>query len=332
MPPALEGQPKLNLFGSLGFVQRHGFLLVLASIYVFFSFAAPSFFGLGNFIGIVNVVAPVLVVSAGMALIVIAGKLDISVGSIAYVASAIVAIGTRDMGLSLATVVLLAVLAGLIMGAINAIIVVHFKVNALIATLGTMISFRGFGLWLTDGGLINLPAEVRQLGNSNLTIPLPGVGELGPIYVTTIVALVLLLCVHILHQGTNFGRQITAIGNNDETARRLGIPVGRRMFAAFLISGVLGAIGGIIFTMQVGVNTAKIGEGMEFIAVAVVVVGGVSLFGGRGHILKAVLLGALAFQMIRSGLQHSDASPYSFRLVEGIVIFVAMYFDALKRD
>lgn len=313
-------------------VRANGFVLVLLGIYAFFSIWSPSFFGFSNFIGMINVIAPVLVVSAGMALIVIAGKLDISVGSIAYVASAIVAIGTTRMGLSLGTVVVIAIVAGLLMGAINAIIVVFFKVNSLIATLGTMISFRGFGLWLTDGGLINLPPETRQLGGSSLTIPPVAGVEFGPVYVTTLVALALLVAVHILHQKTNFGRQLTAIGNNDETARRLGIPVGRRLISAFLLSGALAAVGGIIFTMQVGVNTAKIGEGMEFIAVAVVVVGGISLFGGRGHILKAVLLGALAFQLIRSGLQHSDASPYSFRMVEGVVIFVAMYFDALKRE
>ena len=85
-----------------------------------------------------------------------------------------------------------------------------------------------------------------------------------------------------------------------------------------------------MYTMQVAVNTSKIGEGMEFTAVAAVVVGGISLFGGRGNILTAVILGSLTFQMIRSGLQHIGANPYSYRLVEGVVIFVAMYADALK--
>ena len=83
--------------------------------------------------------------------------------------------------------------------------------------------------------------------------------------------------------------------------------------------------------MQVGVNTAKIGDGMEFTAVAAVVVGGVSLFGGRGNILVSVILGSLIFQIIRSGLQQVGANPYSGnRLVEGVVIFIAMYADALK--
>jgi ribose/xylose/arabinose/galactoside ABC-type transport system permease subunit len=136
--------------------------------------------------------------------------------------------------------------------------------------------------------------------------------------------------VQLLHRRTTFGRQLTAIGNNEDVARRVGIPVDRRTFATLLISGAFAAIAGVIYTLQVGVNTAKIGDGMEFTAVAAVVVGGVSLFGGRGNILTSVILGSLIFQIIRSGLQQVGANPYSYRLVEGVVIFIAMYADALK--
>ena len=97
-----------------------------------------------------------------------------------------------------------------------------------------------------------------------------------------------------------------------------------------MISGCLAATAGVIYTLQVGVNTAKIGDGMEFTAIAVIVVGGISLFGGRGNILWSVILGSLIFQIIRSGLQQVGANPYSYRLVEGVVIFIAMYADALK--
>ena len=192
--------------------------------------------------------------------------------------------------------------------------------NSLIATLGTMIAFRGFGLSLTDGGLIEMPDAIKPLGNTML----------GPIFLDTAIALVVLVAVHLVHRRTTFGRQLTAMGNNEDVARRIGIPVERRTFAALLLSGLLAAAAGVMYTMQVAVSTAKIGEGMEFTAVAAVVVGGISLFGGRGNILTSVILGSLTFQMIRSGLQHIGANPYSYRLVEGVVIFVAMYADALK--
>jgi ribose/xylose/arabinose/galactoside ABC-type transport system permease subunit len=300
------------------FGRRHGFVIVILIVYISISVAAPSFFGTGNLINMFHVMAPLMVVASGMALIVMSGKLDISVGSTAYVASAIFALLMRENTIPVALGWTIALAAGLAAGTINALIIVYLRVNALIATLGTMIAFRGFGLLLTDGGLIEMPEAVKPLGNVML----------GPIYADTVLALIIVAAMH----STSFGRQITAIGNNEDVARRIGIPVDRRVFASFITSGLLGAAGGIMYTMQVAVSTSKIGEGMEFIAIAVVVVGGISLFGGRGNILTAVVLGALLFQMIRSGLQHLGANPYSYRLVEGVVIFLAMYVDALKAE
>ncbi len=301
-------------------VRSFGFVIVLIAVYAAFSIAAPSFFGLDNLIDILHVVAPLIVVASGTALVVMSGKLDISVGSIAYVASAIFAILMRDGTVSLGVGLAVALSAGVVLGAVNGLLVVGLRVNALIATLGTMIAFRGFGLWLTDGGLIEMPDAIKPLGNTML----------GPIFLDTTIALAVLLLIHVVHRRTAFGRQLTAIGNDEDVARRIGIPVQRRTFAVLTLSGLLAAAAGVMYTMQVAVSTAKIGEGMEFTAVAVVVVGGISLFGGRGNVLTAVILGSLTFQMIRSGLQHIGANPYSYRLVEGVVIFVAMYADALK--
>lgn len=306
-----------KLFDAL---RSFGIVIVLAVTYAFFSIAAPSFLGLQNLLDILHVVSPLIVVAAGMGLVVMSGKLDISVGSTAYVASAVVTLLMRDGALPFVGAAAAAVAVGLVLGLINAIIVVGLRVNSLIATLGTMIAFRGFGLSLTDGGLIALPDAVKPFGNV----------AFGPIYLDTIVALVILLLVHVLHRRTSFGRQITAIGNNEDVARRIGIPVDRQTFITLLLSGTLAAVAGVIYTLQVGVNTAKIGDGMEFTAVAAVVVGGISLFGGRGNILWSVILGSLIFQIIRSGLQQVGANPYSYRLVEGVVIFIAMYADALK--
>jgi ribose transport system permease protein len=312
----------MTLAAALTLARRHGFVLVLLAVYAGFSAAAPSFFGIANLIDILHVTAPLMVVASGMALIVVSGKLDISVGSIAYVASSIFALLMRNTELPVLAGWMVAVGAGLLLGAVNASVVVFLRVNSLITTLGTMIAFRGIGLTLTDGGLIEMPDAIKPLGNILL----------GPIYLDTVIALAIVVAMHLAHRWTNFGRQLTAIGNNEDVARRIGIPVDRQVFISFVISGTLAAVGGVIYTMQVAVNTSKIGEGMEFTAIAVVVVGGISLFGGRGNILAAVILGSLTFQMIRSGLQQIGADPYSYRLVEGVVIFVAMYVDALKSE
>jgi ribose/xylose/arabinose/galactoside ABC-type transport system permease subunit len=304
----------------LATLRNSGALIVLAVTYAVFSIAAPSFFGLQNLFDIIHVISPMIIVATGMALVVISGKLDISVGSIAYVASALFALIMRNGSLSFPAAVTISTAAGLALGCVNAAIVVGLRVNSLIATLGTMIAFRGLGLFMTDGGLIVLPESIKSLGNV----------AIGPVYADTIVAVTILFAVHLLHRRMTFGRQLTAIGNNEDVARRIGIPVAHRTFVTLLISGAFAATAGVVYTLQVGVNTAKIGDGMEFTAVAAVVVGGVSLFGGRGNILVSVILGSLIFQIIRSGLQQVGANPYSYRLVEGVVIFIAMYADALK--
>src|SRR4029079_5555596 len=219
----------------LDVMRNFGATLVLAAIYCFFSIAAPSFFGIHNMIDILHVVSPMIVVAAGMALVVMSGKLDISVGSTAYVASAVFALLMRDGTLSFAGAATIAIGTGLVLGAINALIIVGLKINSLIATLGTMIAFRGFGLSLTDGGLIGLPETVKSLGNAGL----------GPAYLDTVIALVILFVVHFVHRLTPFGRQLTAIGNSEDVARRLGIPVERRTVAILLLSGTLAAVAGV---------------------------------------------------------------------------------------
>jgi len=304
----------------IGFVRNNGVAVVLLGTFCLFSAAAPSFFSIHNVLDILHVVSPLIIVASGMALVVISGKLDISVGSIAYAASAVFTLTMRNYGLSFEAAVMVSLAVGTALGAINAFIVVGLRINSLIATLGTMIAFRGLGLSMTDGGLIGMPDEVKPLGNASI----------GPMYIDTLIALTILLVVHLVHRWTAFGRQLTAVGNSEDVARRIGLPIERQTVVLLLISGTLAAIAGVMYTMQVAVNTSKIGEGMEFSAVAAVVVGGISLFGGRGNILSAVIMGSLIFQIIRSGLQQVGANPYSYRLVEGVVIFVAMYADALK--
>ena len=300
---------------------RHGFLLVLALLFVGLSLATRAFFTLDNQMGMLHAMAPVVIIAAGMALVVMSGKLDISVGSIAFLPVAAGALGIKYLSWHPLFAFSVSALTGGLLGAVNGFIIVVLRVNPLITTLGTMIIFRGVALQLTDANVIVLPDAVRHFGNLSA----------GPVYFDVIVAAGVLLACHQLHLRTPFGRQLTAIGNGDDVAARIGVPVARTVFLSFVLCGVLAATGGVFAAMQVGSVTTFLGQGLEFTAVAVVVVGGISLFGGQGSILGGVLLGALTFEMIRNGLNHLGANPYSYRLVGGVVIFIAMYADALKR-
>ena len=299
---------------------RYGFPIVLVAIFLFFSLATPHFHEAGNLISLIHAMSPLMVIAAGLALVVIAGQLDISVGSTAFLSSTVGVILMVRYGVPplLACAAILA--AGALLGAVNGFIVIVMRVNPLIATLGTMIAFRGAALQLTAARTIDLSDGVRAIDDLSI----------GPIPLDIGVALLIVLVIHFVHRSTIFGRHVTAIGNGSDLAQRIGLPVRRLVFCNFVLCGFLASVGGLMSTLQIGSITAYMGIGLEFNAVAVVVVGGISLFGGRGSVLQGVVLGALAFEMIRNGLNHMGANPYAYRLVSGAVIFMAMYADALK--
>ncbi len=251
---------------------------------------------------------------------VLAGKLDISIGSVAFLSSTVGVLLMNRLGVPPVLAFAATLATGAALGALNGFIVVVLGINPLIATLGTMIALRGVGLQAINAMMVPLPEGVRELGNV----------ALGPIFVDVLIAAVLVVLVDAVHRHTVFGRQLNAIGNGEEVAARIGLRVRPLVFSAFVLSGLLASIGGIMSLVQVGAISSYLGKGMEFTAVAVVVVGGISLFGGRGHIIPGVLLGAFTFETIENGLNQMSANPYAYRLVTGAIIFVAMYVDALK--
>ena len=302
------------------FLFRRGFFVVFALIFAFFSLATSHFFRADNILNIFSAMDPLAITASGVALVVMSGRLDISVGSTAFLSCAIGALLINQNDLNPVLAALIVVCCGALLGAINGFIVVVLNVNALVATLSTMIAYRGVALALTDALLVQLPPPIRFLGNTRV----------GPVPVDIFVMLVVLVLVHLLQTSTAFGRQIMAIGNDITVARKIGLPVDRTGFFSFVLAGVLASIGGMLTTIQNGAVSPFLGNGLEFTAVAVVVVGGISLLGGRGAILFSVIPGAFIFEMIRNGLTNLGADPYSYRLVGGAVIFAAMYADALK--
>ncbi len=309
-----RNQRIISFLGGLGFP----ILLLILALCV--SFVAPGFLALANIMGILHACAPIVLISAGMALVVMMGKIDISVGSIALLSNSVGAIALTRWGLPPEVTLTLVLVLGAILGAVNGLIVCVLRVNPLIATLGSMIAFRGLGLHITDSQVIVLPDAVRLFGNL----------AIGPVFVDIVIAGVMLAFVHTLHRQTSFGRTITAIGNNERTASRVGLPVGISVFSCFVIAGTLAAFGGALAAAQVGSLTTFLGRGMEFTSVAIVVVGGISLFGGRGSIFFGVLLGAVTFELIRNALNYLGANPYLYQLIGGGIIFVAMYAAAMK--
>ncbi|MDX7951451.1 ABC transporter permease [Lichenihabitans sp. Uapishka_5] len=316
LPPAILSRSKRLRAATL----EHGFVGVLVLIFLFFALSTNHFATIDNVIAMLHTMAPIMVIAAGMAVVVLSGKLDISVGSVALLSMAVGSFLMNALHVPAPLAFVAVLLCGALLGALNAIIVVGMGINSLIATLSTMIALRGLGFLVSGGNSVEFAPAVRALGN--LTI--------GPVFVDILLAAAVVLLVHLVHVRTPYGRYLNAIGNGEEVATRIGLPVRLVSFLSFVISGTLASLGGLMTSLQVGGFTNFLGTGAEFTAVAIVVVGGISLFGGIGAIVPGVILGAFTFEVMENGLNQMSANPFAYRLVTGIIIFVAMYVDSLK--
>lgn len=307
-------------FSVRDFLLSYGFLLVLIAVIAIYAVLAPNFLTVTNLMGIFHAAAPLMIIASGLAIVVMTGKLDISVGSNAFLSAAVGILLMTQWNVSPALALPIMLVTGMVLGTINGLIVVGLRVNPLITTLGTMIAYRGLALQLTTSRAYSVPETIRWMGNASL----------GPVFIDIILGLAVMVIIHLLHTRTPFGRQVMALGNGEEIAGRLGVRVGRVTFLTFVLSGLLASLGGIVGMLQVGAVSSYLGGGLEFTAVAVIVIGGISLFGGTGSILPGLLLGILTLEIIRNGLNHLGADPYYYRFVNGGIIFVAMYADSLK--
>jgi len=170
------------------FFLRRGFLVVFVIVFLFFSVVTRHFFELGNLFNIFSAMAPLAIAASGLALVVMSGRLDISIGSIAFLSCAIGALLMRAGGLNPVVAAAIVVGCGALLGAVNAFFVVVLRVNSLIATLSTMIAYRGIALQLTDALLVQLPPDIRFIGNTRI----------GPIPVDILVMLLIIIAVHLL--------------------------------------------------------------------------------------------------------------------------------------
>lgn len=303
----------------LGFLRRAPAVL-FAVLVIGFSIASPAFPTPRNLVNLLIQASSAAIVATGMTLVLLAGGIDLSVGSIMYIAAALA--GKMALaGEPLATVVTLAILAGAAFGAVNAVFVARAQMMAFIVTLATQYAGRGIGLRMTETRAMNLPDGILRIGTAKL---------FGIVPAPVLIAAAVLAAAHVLVTRTTFGRQILAVGQDREAARKAGVPVRRITAAVYILCGLCAAIAGLVSVAQLGAVSPTFGLGREFGAIAAAVLGGTSLFGGRGAVLPGTLLGALLIQMIDNGLNIADADPYSYPLVTAAAIFLAVWLDTAR--
>lgn len=299
---------------------RYPALVILLAVGIVFAALSPRFLEPANVVNILVQCASVGIVATGMTFVLLTAGIDLSVGAVMFV-SAAVAGKMAVAGGSLAAVFGAIVVIGALYGSVNALFVTKAGVKAFVVTLATLYVGRGFGLWITETRALNLPETMLQVGSARLLgVPVPAV----------VLALVLVVS-HVVLGHTPFGRHVYAVGHDKAAARRAGLPVGLILFAVYVISGTLAALGGAVAIAQLGAVSPSFGREREFAAVAAAVLGGVSLFGGRGQVLPGILLGAFLVQTVENGLVMVNADPYLYPLVMACVIFLAVLLDSMRR-
>lgn len=316
---ALNDSGKSNHLKSL--TQKLGPLLGLLLLIAIVSIINPSFLAPLNILNLLRQVAINALIAYGMTFVILTGGIDLSVGSILALSSALMA-GMIVSGLDPILAILIGCILGAMMGAINGLLITKGKMAPFIATLATMTIFRGLTLVYTDGN------PITGLGD-NFAFQLFGRGYFLGIPVPAITMIVTFAILWVILHKTSFGRKTYAIGGNEKAALISGIKVDRVKIMIYSLAGLLAALAGAILTSRLDSAQPTAGTSYELDAIAAVVLGGTSLSGGRGWIV-GTLIGALIIGTLNNGLNLLGVSSFFQMVVKGLVILAAVMVDRKK--
>jgi ribose transport system permease protein len=294
-------------------------LVLFAAVLLVFGLLSPVFWQPANAVNILIQTSSTGILAVGMTFVLLTAGVDLSVGAIMFVAAAV---GGKLVlgGWPLGGVLLVMIAIGACYGALNAFFITRFAIMAFVVTLATRYFGRGLGLQITETRAMNLPESFYELGAARiLGAPLP----------VLIFALIVVVA-HLVLTRTPFGRQVYAVGADPEAARKAGIRTRAVLFAVYVICGGCAAVAGIVALSQAPAVSPSFGNNREFMAIAAAVLGGTSLFGGRGAVFPGTVLGAVLIQTIENGLTILNVDSYLYPLITSGVIFVAVLLDASR--
>jgi ribose transport system permease protein len=321
-----EAQPRSRGLSlrSLFARQEIGVALILLALIVFLTLYTDTFLTSTNIFNILRAFSWIAISAFGQAMVIITAGIDLSVGSVmgfSGLASAML----LAQGVPVPLAVAGGLLAGLLVGVLNGLMITKGRLPPFIATLGSLLMFRGLCYGLTGGWPVrDLPQSFRNLGQYD--IPIGSIGVPLPLVFT----LVLAVLTSLFLSRTVWGYRIYAVGGNETATRLSGISTDRVKLMVYSLCGFLTAIGGILMTARLGVAAPTAAQGYELDVIAATVVGGVSLMGGEGTIL-GVLLGAAFMGVLRNGLVLVGVSAYWLQAVQGLVIVTAIMLDQLRK-
>lgn len=303
-------------------ISKLGPLLALIVLIVVVTAINPSFISPNNLLNLLRQVAANGFIAFGMTFVILTGGIDLSVGSTLALSSALTA-GLLSNGVNALVAVVVGVISGGFLGALNGVLISKGKMAPFIATLATMTIYRGTTLVYTNGN------PITGIGDS-FFFSFIGRGYLFGIPFPVVLMFVVFILLFLLLHKTSFGRKTYAIGGNEKAAYIAGVKIDKIKILIYTISGVMASISGMIITSRLNSAQPTAGQSYEMDAIASVVLGGTSLSGGRGRIF-GTLVGALIIGTLNNGLNLLGVSSFYQQIVKGIVIVIAVLLDRKRK-
>lgn len=295
--------------------------IIFFGLIIIFAAISPKFYSWNNISNLLLSTAPYGIAVVGMTFIILTAGIDLSVGAVVLLTGSM-AVYAANAGWGFVPSLIVAMLTGFGAGALNGFLISRFKIVPFLATLATMSFFKGFTLMFGNSGYImcNDPVIQDVITQQNL---------LGiPVIVYLFAAIVVIA--QVILKKTQFGWHLYAVGNNAAAAEKIGIKVRNIKFAVYALSGLLVGVSGFMQMGMIGAVTTNFGTGQEFTIISATVLGGISLFGGKGSIWPGAIVGIFIFMIIENGMVIMGANPYAYTIVRGIVIFVAIMLDSIR--
>lgn len=300
--------------------EQMALLLSLIGLCIISAIISPVFLSVNNLMNVLRTTSLTAICAMGYMFVILLGEMDLSVGSMQAVVG-IVSVMILNFTKSVPAALLGGILTGAVLGCINGLLVTKAQINSLIASLGTMAILRGSAYIITNG--ISIQANIPGF-------EILGTGYIGPFPIPFLIACVIFAALYFVLNKTVFGRNVYAVGGNNSAARLCGINVGRIKMSAYIIVGVLTALSGYILACRLNSAQPNAGDGFEFQVISAVVLGGVSLSGGKGNLTGAVI-GVLILSVLSNVLVLAGVSSFYQEVSRGIVILLAVYIDSRNK-
>lgn len=302
-------------------IENIGIYLFLVAIIIFFSSMTSAFLALSNFVVILRQVSIIGICAFGEAFVVISGGIDLSVGSTVALSGVVAASLANFFGVPVPLAFLAGITAGGCTGFLNGTLATKAKIPPIIVTLGTLTIIRGLAFIIVGGNTVfGMPVSYRILGR----------GYVGFIPIPVLIMILVFVVFFIVLNNLSFGRHIYAIGSNEEAAVISGINVNRTKTMVFVLCGLMAGLGGAILSSRLDSGQAATAQGLELDVLTAVVLGGVSIAGGKGR-LESVFVGVLIIGILANGMVLLNIQHFYQLVIKGAVLLLAVGLDMLRK-